>query len=569
MIRLPSVVEFASDALGEVGTAVIEHVLERLQPHRQHLAHRIATISDHVGEQFGALAELIGHPIAALDDGVGDASAGLLQLGDHVAAAQTEVEHQRIAAVLERGVHFLDAAGDGVGEPVAGLDHEVGHLLRAIAHQVEDGRGLLREALGHPVETHRHHVLEVGRDLGELVADVVGLEIQGRGQAVAGGRDRFRGVLAGAFEAVEQVAAALAQGLDHGVAGVPERARDVLALFRERVGDPARRLVDLLGHELADLGNVVAEIEVHAVDRIADLPRLAHQGVALAAEILEQRADAHLVVVVGMLEGGDLVRHQRLQLGSARERALDAVSHGGDLASDRLPHGDDRFARHRLRLGQPHGDLGHGLRDEPQFLRAPRHVGEHEEEDDRREEDREQHAEHRRGQSAGAEGGLQLRKIHPAEPEAAEHPHHRKDGRDDVGRACGAALEGAQDLTDGFAIVVGRPAQRALVLGASDLLVVEEVETGGRGGAHAAPRRLRGRLLHGPAFRRMRGRVDCRGGWRCSRAFRLGRAFPHRKRILDRRQRRFRRILHLLRGVRHVGRRLALRWTTAHGRNDS
>ena len=130
----------AGDALGELGAAVIEHVLERLQPRRQHLAHRVAAVADHVGEHFGALAELVGDPVAALDDGVGDARAGLLELGDHVAAAQAEVEHQRIAGVLERGVHFLDAAGDGVGEPVAGLDHQLGHLLRAIAHHVEDRR---------------------------------------------------------------------------------------------------------------------------------------------------------------------------------------------------------------------------------------------------------------------------------------------------------------------------------------------------------------------------------------------------------------------------------------------
>ena len=242
------------------------------------------------------------------------------------------------------------------------------------------------------VEPHRHHLLEVGGDLGEFITDVVGLEVQSRGQAVAGGGNRLRGFLAGLLEAVEQVAAAIAERLDHGVAGISERARDVLALFRERMGNAPRGLVDLLGYELADLGNVVAEIEVDAVDGVADLPGLADEGIALAAQILQQRADAHLVVVVGVFEGGDLVRDQRLELGGARERALDAVAHGGDFAPDRLADGDDRLARHRLGLGEPHGDLGHGLGDEAQFLRAPRHVGEHVEEDDRREEDGGEHA---------------------------------------------------------------------------------------------------------------------------------------------------------------------------------
>ena len=257
-------------------------------------------------------------------------------------------------------------------------------LLGAAGHHVEDADRLLREALGHAVEPHRHHVLEVGGDLGELVADMVGLEIERRGQAVAGGRDRVGGVGAGGFEPLEQVAAALAERLDHGVAGVPERARDVLALLGERMGDAPRGLVDLIGDQLADLRDVVAEIEMDAVDGVADLLGLADQGIALAAQILQQRADAHLVVVVGVLERRHLVGDQRLELGGARERALDAVAHGGDLAPDRLADGHDQLARHGLGLGQPHGHLGHGLGDQPQFLRAPRHVGEDVEEDDRR-----------------------------------------------------------------------------------------------------------------------------------------------------------------------------------------
>ena len=307
-------------------------------------------------------------------DGVGDARAGLLELGHHVAAAQAEVEHQRIAGVLERGVDLLHAVADRVGEMVAGLDHEVGELLGAAGHHVEDADRLLREALGHAVEPHRHHVLEVGGDLGELVADVVGLEIERRGQPVAGGRDRLGGVGAGGFEPLEQVAAALAERLDHGVAGVPERARDVLALLGERMGDAPRRLVDLIGDQLADLRDVVAEIEMDAVDGVADLLGLADQGIALAAQILQQRPDAHLVVVVGVLERRHLVGDQRLELGGTRERALDAVAHGGDLAPDRLADGHDQLARHGLRLGQPHRHLGHGLGDQPQFLRPRGHI---------------------------------------------------------------------------------------------------------------------------------------------------------------------------------------------------
>ena len=97
----------------------------------------------------------------------------------------------------------------------------------------------------------------------------------------------------------------------------------------------------------------------------------------------EQIADAHFVVVIGALERGDFVVHQRFQLGGARERALDAVAHGGDFAADGLADGHDLLARGGLRLRQPHRHLGHGLGDQAQVLRAAEHVGEHVEEDHR------------------------------------------------------------------------------------------------------------------------------------------------------------------------------------------
>ncbi len=322
-------------------------------------------------------------------------------------------------------------------EVIAGLDHELGELLRAAGHHVENGGGLLREAVGHAVEPHRHHVLQVGGDLGELVADMVGLEIQRRRQPVGGRADRLGGSGRSGFQAVEQFAAAFAECSIMLSPAWPSAQRDVLALFGKRMGDAARGVVDLIGHQLADRGNVLAEIEMHASDGVADLLGLADQRVALAGEILQQAADADFVVVIGVLERGHLVGHQRLELGGARQCAFHAVAHRGDFAADRLADGDDRFPRHRLRLGEPHGDFRHGLRDQPQFLRAPRHMGEHVEEDDRREENQRQHDEHRRGHAARPERRLQLRQVEPGEAEAADHPDRGEDAGEDVGGVAG------------------------------------------------------------------------------------------------------------------------------------
>ena len=520
---------------------------------------RVAAAGDCVGELVGAVAELRRHPLAALHDRICHARAGLLELGYDVSAAQGQIEHERVAGVLEGGVHLLDAAGNGVGELVAGLDHEIGHLLRTIVHQIEDRLGFLRETLRHVIEPRRHHVLEVADDLGEFVTDVIGLESQRRGQAVAGGGNRLRGFLAGLLEPVEQVAAAVAERFDHRVAGISERARDVFGLFRERMGDAPRSLVDLLGNEFADLGNVVAEIEVDAVDGVADLAGLTDEGIPLAAQILQQRPDTHLVIVVRVLEGGDLVRHQGLELGGARKRALDAVAHGGDFASNGLADGDDRLARDRLRLRQPHGDLGHRLGDEPQLLGTPRHVGEHVEEDDRHEKGGGEHGQDRCGQAGRSERGLQLRQIEPAEHEAGENPESGEDGGKDIGGAGRTTLQGAQDLPNGFTIVVGRSAQRAGLFRKAQVQVIlfEQVLPGRGGRSHGAPRLLRGRRFFGGCERR-RGRIA---------GFRLNGGVPRRERLLDRRKRRFRRIRDLFRGVCHVRRRLVLRWNRAAARS--
>ncbi len=66
-----------------------------------------------------------------------------------------------------------------------------------------------------------------------------------------------------------------------------------------------------------------------------------------------------------MLERGHLVGDERLELGRARQGALDAVAHGRHLAPDRLTDGHDRFAGDGLGFGEPHGHFGHGLGNQP------------------------------------------------------------------------------------------------------------------------------------------------------------------------------------------------------------
>ena len=133
-----------------------------------------------------------------------------------------------------------------------------------------------------------------------------------------------------------------------------QRQGDVLALLGERMGDALRCVVDLLADQIADGGKVLRQVDMDVVDGGAHLLGLPDQRVALVGELLEQAADADFVVAIGALERGDFVLHQGFELAGARQRALDAVAHGRDLAADRLADGDDGIARHGLGLGEPH-----------------------------------------------------------------------------------------------------------------------------------------------------------------------------------------------------------------------
>ena len=516
----------ARDLLGELGAAVGEHFLERLQPRAQHLAHAVALGVDGRFQRVGGLAERVGHLAAARQDGLGDARAGFLELADHVAAAQRQVEHQRLAGRLQGVVDVVGARRDRLGEPAAGVGHLLGQRLRALRHLVGellggarhvrgdvlgaahqrlgDRQRLLRHVVGHMVEARGQHLRELHRQVGDLRGQVIGLDVDVRRHLVARGFERARDFLAGARHLLEQVAAALADRLDHGVAGASERERDVLALLGQRAGHALRGVVDARRHHLAHRRDVLGEAEMHAGDRVAHLLGLSDQAVALVGEVLDQAADAQLVVVVGALQRRDLVVHQRFQLGGARERALHAVAHGGDLAADRLSDRHDRLARDRLRLGEPHRGLGHRARDDAQLLRAADHVRDHVEQQ-HRQRDAGREREQRRMHALAERGPQVAAEIGRPDQHAEDDPGDREEERGRIGRARGTLLQRLQHLPDRLAVVIG---------GALDRLHLVEVgrrrRAARRSPGETGPRRSAERCGSGGGGLRARARTASR-----------------------------------------------------------
>ena len=85
---------------------------------------------------------------------------------------------------------------------------------------------------------------------------------------------------------------------------------------------------------------------------------------------------------------------------------LDAVTHGGDFAADRLSDRDHGIAGRAFRLGEPDRHLGHRLRDHAQFLAAPGEAGEEVEQQHRCEKQGDQAGEREGTAAALTDGGL-------------------------------------------------------------------------------------------------------------------------------------------------------------------
>ena len=391
-------------------------------------------LADHLGDQcVHGHVECVAGLVAGGEDAARQAVAGFVDLVDEIARAQFEFEQERVGGILQGVVDLLGAVGDAV----------------------DDGRGALLEFAGDAVDAFVQHLVDAIGEIDELVVDVAGLEVEAGGQSLGGVEHGARGLGAGFFQAVEQVAAALAEREDHVVAGMTEGARDVLATLFQRAGDAFCDLVDARGDGVRDQRDVVAQINLDAGNGAANLLGLADQIVALMGDILQQGADPHFVVGIGALECCDFIRDERFQFSGARDRALDAVAHRGDFAANRLTDGHHRIGGGALGLGEADRDLRHRLRDHPHFLAAPGEAREEIEQQHRRKEQRGKAGEHQHA-AALSDRRLQRGQEADGQKHAAEHPDAAEDGGERVDAAGGAALlDRLQNLSDGFAIIVG------------------------------------------------------------------------------------------------------------------
>ena len=119
--------------------------------------------------------------------------------------------------------------------------------------------------------------------------------------------------------------------------------------------DDARKL-DLLRGELVDQAGHFA---TQTAQRLRHPIAGGNERVSLAGQLLDQRTDPALVVLVRALECRYFVVHERFELTGAAERATDGVVHERDLASNGLTQRCDRLLRHAVGFRKTYRNLGH------------------------------------------------------------------------------------------------------------------------------------------------------------------------------------------------------------------
>ncbi|GJE45266.1 hypothetical protein AEGHOMDF_4460 [Methylobacterium soli] len=508
-------------------------------------------------------------------DHIGHARAGRLDLGPEIRAAGGDIVGQGRAGRGDMGPQAVADLGKARRDLAAGAREPLGQLAAARQEcALQEARRTL-EALAHigalPIQGIDHAGAGLGeraRDLAGIVGErrgqdaagalegaghLIGAALQGLRQGIADIRQAAADALARRHEALNQVVAAARHDLNHALAGFAEgrrygiaprteRARDRIPARIEGGGDAVTRTRHRGDDALCCSLQFLAQALVRAGDRSTDALRIRDDRLALRHEFIDEGPDPDLVIRIGAFEGGDLAAHEGFQFARTSERTLHPVADGRDLAADRLRHRQHGIGREAFRLGEADRHLSDRARDEPHLLRPNgQHGG-----------DQEQHD--RPGDRGRADGCLDCREAEQKAPEIAAglapgqgdeavQPDERRDRGEQVGFAGGAHAQRLLQDPDVAPVVIGNErsirrkqaalAVRPIAVGRRHVRgkPLVQIEAG-----HLAP----GRLNEGIVV------ADIRQARLWAGLGLIRRQDIEIQRLLDRRQRRLRRILQLL-----------------------
>ncbi|WP_413468415.1 pentapeptide repeat-containing protein [Mesorhizobium muleiense] len=198
---------------------------------------------------------------------------------------------------------------------------------------------------------------------------------------------------------------------------------------------------------------------MRAGDRGAHAFGVGDHRFALAAQPVDERADAGFILRIGALDLVDLAVDQGFELDGTCKRALDAFTHGRNLAADGLTDHHDAILGDLLRLGQAKSHLRHRLSGDAHLLRAANHGCKRPEQEDRQDRSDCQANQFGTGEKLAGRADLPnaWAKQQICQCTGARDPGERNERHDPVDRVRGTPIEGVQQrLVIFLTRIVGR-----------------------------------------------------------------------------------------------------------------
>ena len=173
----------------------------------------------------------------------------------------------------------------------------------------------------------------------------------------------------------DQLMAAQADLLDHLFAAVGQSGGNIFGALAQQHRHAGSRIADGGRQAVGGCVQFGGQALVGTRNALFQAVSLIDNGFALRRQIVDQRAQAHLVLVIGGFNRRDFGVDDGFKLGGARHGAFDPVAHRRHFAADGLRQIEHGVGCHAFWLDQPHRDLGHRLRDILHFMGAARQIG--------------------------------------------------------------------------------------------------------------------------------------------------------------------------------------------------
>ena len=293
--------------------------------------HRIALGGERVGDILARLTQSIRQRHGPRGHHFGDSATGGDDGGGDIFCARIHIAAQSGLRIFHGAADIIAAFGDFDDEGLSGLAHSLG--------------------------------------------DFACLAVQRFADLLGGAVDLAIDAVIGCDKALDQFMTAQRDLFDHVFAAIRQRAGNIFGALAQQHRN-ARTCIPHGGGEAVGSGiQFGCQTFMRTGNRLFQTVGLIDNGFALRGEIVDQRAQAHFILVIGGFNRRNFGVDDGFKLGGTRNRALDAVAHRRHFTADGLRQIEHGVRRQGFGFDHTHGHFGHGLGHGFHLLRAARQIG--------------------------------------------------------------------------------------------------------------------------------------------------------------------------------------------------